>query len=162
MRRLVVGSALVVIVAGGIVISQAGDGKNCSGHKNHAKEASGQIKMDDKLTKDARVEAYKEKYPDISHDQLVKSLESKKVVLVDANGLDTYKKHRVPGAYTIHDTKKLRKALPKDKDALVVTYCGSPKCTAWFTAADYVKGLGYTNVKHYSDGIKGWLKKSAS
>lgn len=163
-RHLVLASALAVLVAGGSAFSLAGEGcgKHGSGDHKHKKEAMGGIEMDQKLTKDARVEAYKAKYPDISHDDLIKSLDAKNVVVVDANGLDTYKKNRVPGALSIHDTKKIREALPKDKDALVVTYCGSPKCTAWFLAADYVAGLGYTNVKHYSLGIKGWLEKSKS
>jgi rhodanese-related sulfurtransferase len=51
--------------------------------------------------------------------------------------------------------------LPEDKGTLVIPYCGSPKCAAWTEAADYVAKLGYTNIKHYSAGIKGWLAKQS-
>jgi rhodanese-related sulfurtransferase len=46
--------------------------------------------------------------------------------------------------------------LPADKAALVVAYCGSPKCGAYKKAANAAVQLGYTNVKHFSGGISGW------
>jgi rhodanese-related sulfurtransferase len=155
-------AAVVATVSGAAIFSWAGDGAHCNSKKSSGEHREAKaISVDPALSKDARVEAYKKKYPDISHRDLVSALDKKNVVVVDANGLDTRKKNHIPGAYTIHDTKQLLKALPDNKDALIVTYCGSPKCTAWFIAADYVSGLGYTNVKHYSEGIKGWVKKTS-
>jgi rhodanese-related sulfurtransferase len=49
--------------------------------------------------------------------------------------------------------------LPEDKETLVIAYCGGPKCAAWCEAADWLAAKGYTNVKHYSAGIKGWIAK---
>jgi rhodanese-related sulfurtransferase len=46
--------------------------------------------------------------------------------------------------------------LPKDKNALIVAYCGNPKCTAYQAAAKAAKKLGYKNIKHLSAGISGW------
>ncbi|MFZ2643029.1 MAG: rhodanese-like domain-containing protein, partial [Verrucomicrobiia bacterium] len=65
----------------------------------------------------------------------------------------------IPGAINFSSTKgKLAKLLPKDKSALVVAYCGGPSCGAYAAAASAAKSLGYTNVKHLSAGISGWMK----
>ena len=48
--------------------------------------------------------------------------------------------------------------LPKDKNGLVVAYCGNEQCGAYKAAAAKAAELGYTNVKHYSKGIAGWKK----
>jgi rhodanese-related sulfurtransferase len=53
---------------------------------------------------------------------------------------------------------KLASLLPQDKGALIVAYCGGPKCGAYKSAAAAAKKLGYTNVKHLSAGISGWKK----
>jgi rhodanese-related sulfurtransferase len=52
----------------------------------------------------------------------------------------------------------LAKSLPADKGALVVAYCGGPTCGAYAAAAKAAKELGYTNVKHMSAGISGWMQ----
>jgi len=98
-------------------------------------------------------------YPDVSIKELKKAIEDKKVVLLDVNGSSRYAKAHIPGA---HDFAKLSgdlaKVLPKDKDALVVAYCGGPRCSAYKRAASAAEKLGYTNVKHLSAGISGWIK----
>lgn len=100
-----------------------------------------------------------EKFPDISHDELKKAIEEKKVTLIDVNGSETYKKGHIPGAIDFASEKKeLAAKLPADKDALVVAYCGNEQCGAYAAGAKAAKELGYTNVKHYSKGIAGWKK----
>lgn len=98
-----------------------------------------------------------DKVPDISHDELTKAIEDKKVALIDVNGTDSYKSGHIPGAINFETAKAdLASKLPKDKDALVVAYCGNEKCGAYQAGAKAAKELGYTNVKHYSKGIAGW------
>jgi rhodanese-related sulfurtransferase len=73
------------------------------------------------------------------------------------NGTDSYKSGHIPGAMNFEAVEKdLASKLPKDKDALVVAYCGNEQCGAYAAAAKKAKELGYTNVKHYSKGIAGW------
>jgi len=43
-----------------------------------------------------------------------------------------------------------------DKSALIVAYCGSEHCGAYKKGAKAAAELGYTNVKHFAPGIKGW------
>lgn len=101
------------------------------------------------------------KVPDISHDELKKAIADGKVTVIDVNGTDSYKQGHIPGAIN-YEAKKadLAALLPKDKNALVVAYCGSPACGAYKAAADAAVALGYTNVKHYSGGLSGWKSKN--
>ena len=98
-------------------------------------------------------------FPDISLADLKKAIADKDVTLIDVNGTEKYDQGHIPGAidYTAVKTDLAAK-LPADKDALIVAYCGSPQCGAYARAATAAKELGYTNVKHYSGGIKGWTE----
>jgi len=102
---------------------------------------------------------YAGEYPDISIQGLKAAIAAKQVVLLDANGTDKWQEGHIPGAIDFATSKdKLASVLPKDKGALVVAYCGGPKCKAYQKAAAAVKELGYTNVKHLVAGISGWEK----
>ncbi len=135
-------------------------GEDCSAYKKG--EASlKSIKLGEFATKEDKLKAYRERYGDISYNDLKSAIKKGEVVIIDANGKESFNKTHVTGAISFHDKKKLAKALPRDKDALIVAYCGSPKCAAWTAAADYVAAKGYTNVTHYSEGIKGWVKRTS-
>jgi len=96
-------------------------------------------------------------YPDITINDLKAAMASKSVTLLDANGTDSYKEGHIPGAINFDGSKgKLAKVLPKDKNALIVAYCGGPQCLAYQSAAKAAEKLGYTNVKHLTAGISGW------
>ena len=100
---------------------------------------------------------YAGEYPDISVKELKNLIESKKVVLVDVNGSESYQKGHIPGAIDFEsNSENFAKALPQDKNALIVAYCGGPKCMAYKEAAKKAEALGYKNVKHLSAGISGW------
>lgn len=96
-------------------------------------------------------------FPDISITELKSAITAKQVTVLDVNGTKSYSAGHVPGALDYAAVKKdLAKSLPADKGALVVAYCGGPKCMAYQAAAKAAKELGYTNVKHLSAGISGW------
>ena len=101
--------------------------------------------------------AYAGEFPDISIAELKSAIASKSVTVIDVNGTKSYQSGHVPGALDYSAVKKnLAPSLPADKGALVVAYCGGPKCVAYEAAAQAAKDLGYTNVKHLSAGISGW------
>ena len=101
--------------------------------------------------------AFAGEYPDISIKEVKALVKSKKAVLIDVNGTDSYAKGHVPGALDFDAVEKdLAKALPADKNTLVVAYCGGPRCSAYKAAAEAAEKLGYKNVKHMSAGISGW------
>ena len=98
-------------------------------------------------------------FPDISIADLKQAIADKKVTVIDVNGAASYAKGHVPGAINFATEKdNLASKLPADKGALVVAYCGGPSCSAYKAAANKASELGYTNVKHLSAGISGWLQ----
>ncbi len=106
--------------------------------------------------------AYAGSYPDITMEELQEAIDDNKVTLIDVNGSDSYAEAHIPGAIDYMEVKgDFATELPAEKDALIVAYCGSPQCGAYAKAADAAKDLGYTNVKHFSQGISGWKKAGA-
>jgi rhodanese-related sulfurtransferase len=99
------------------------------------------------------------KVPTITIPELKKAIADKKATVIDANGTQMYKDGHIPTALDFEaNEKKLEKVLPKEKDALIVAYCGGPQCPAYKAAAKAATALGYTNVKHLKEGISGWKK----
>jgi rhodanese-related sulfurtransferase len=95
-------------------------------------------------------------YPDLTVEQLNQAIEADAVVVLDANGSKRYANGHIPGAIDFSSVKDLSAVLPEDKGALIVAYCGGPRCSAFKKAAKAAEKLGYTNVQHLSAGISGW------
>ena len=103
--------------------------------------------------------AFAGEFPDISIAEVKALLGTKKATIIDVNGTDSYAKGHVPGALDFDAIEKdFAKSLPADKTALVIAYCGNPRCSAYQAAAKAAEKLGYKNVKHMSAGISGWNK----
>ncbi|MEO5712107.1 MAG: rhodanese-like domain-containing protein [Luteolibacter sp.] len=102
--------------------------------------------------------AFAAEFPDISIADLKTAIAEKKVTVIDVNGSESYAKGHVPTSIDFAAEKDIAAKLPSDKAALVVAYCGSPTCSAYAKAAKAAKALGYTNVKHMSAGITGWVE----
>jgi rhodanese-related sulfurtransferase len=96
-------------------------------------------------------------FPEITIDEVKSAIAAKQITLLDVNGSKSWQAGHIPGAldYAANQSN-LASVLPKDKNALIVAYCGSPSCGAYAKAAKAAKDLGYTNVKHLSAGISGW------
>ena len=107
------------------------------------------------------VSAFAGEFADVSIKEVNALTKSKKAVIIDVNGSESYKKGHVPGALDYEAIKAdLATKLPADKDTLIVAYCGGPKCMAYQAAAKAATKLGYKNVKHMSAGIAGWKDAS--
>jgi rhodanese-related sulfurtransferase len=105
------------------------------------------------------VTAFAGEYPDVSIAEVKALIGTKKATIIDVNGTESYKEGHVPGALDFDAVEsKLASVLPEDKNALVIAYCGNPRCKAYQAAADAAHKLGYKNVKHMSAGIAGWNK----
>ena len=103
--------------------------------------------------------SYAGEIKDITIPELKEAIAAQKVVLIDANGTKSWDEGHIAGAIDFKGNEaKLASLLPKDKGALVVAYCGGPKCMAYKAAVAEAQKLGYTNVKHLPAGIKGWVK----
>jgi rhodanese-related sulfurtransferase len=96
-------------------------------------------------------------FTDVSLQDVKAAADAKTAVIIDANSPDSYKAGHVPGALSFADIKSdLAAKLPADKGALIIAYCGNPKCGAYLMAAKAAAKLGYTNIKHMPAGIDGW------
>jgi rhodanese-related sulfurtransferase len=96
-------------------------------------------------------------FADITIGDLKTAISEKKVVLLDANGTESWQSGHIPGAIDFAAKQdKLASVLPQDKNVLVVAYCGNPQCPAYHAAAVAAKKLGYKNIKHLVAGIQGW------
>lgn len=105
------------------------------------------------------VRAYAGEFPDVTIPEVKKAIAEGKATIIDVNGAESYKNGHVPGAMDYAAiSKDFAAKLPADKGALVIAYCGGPSCNAYTKAANAAKALGYTNVKHMSAGISGWLQ----
>jgi len=131
--------------------------------QHSTKPLNSEIKVPDSLKKNERTrEEFSKDFSEITIDDLARVLKEKKVTIVDVNGNESYNEGHIPTAldFSTSDTKGFSKNLPKEKDALIVAYCGGPNCYAWSKAAQNLEEKGYTNIKHFKGGIKTW--KSAN
>lgn len=104
-----------------------------------------------------------EQYTDVSLSEMKNLVGKKSATVIDVNSEKSFKRGHIPGAihYATHKTD-FAKVLPKDKNATIIAYCGGKMCTAWRRAAKAACEMGYKNIRHFSEGIKGWNKKSNS
>ena len=97
------------------------------------------------------------RYPEVSFEDLKRIVSLKTAVIVDANSLEQYESGHIPTAINFSKiASNLAGNLPENKDAQLIAYCGGPQCLSWLGAAQAMRKLGYTNVKHYKGGLKGW------
>jgi rhodanese-related sulfurtransferase len=97
--------------------------------------------------------------PEINLAEIKSMVDNRSAFIIDANAESTYDKGHIPTAVSyVKNKTNFAAALPKDKSALLVAYCGGPRCTAWEEAAKVAKNLGYTNIKHFKGGLKGWTE----
>jgi rhodanese-related sulfurtransferase len=95
--------------------------------------------------------------PEISHYNLMNALCAGSATVIDVNGTASYESLHIPTAIDFEaKSSVLVDLLPADHAALIVVYCGGPSCSAYLRAARAVETLGYTNIRHYADGISGW------
>jgi rhodanese-related sulfurtransferase len=138
-----------------------------------AMAAFGTAELDtEKIAVTFAAEVERGKYKVVATPELKKWIDEKKQMLVvDTMPFESsYKKQHVPGAvqmeFPIPEMEKiddktkadLQKLLGKDKNRLIVFYCGFTKCTRSHNGAMWAKRLGYKNIYRYPGGIKGWAE----
>ncbi|MDF1659368.1 MAG: rhodanese-like domain-containing protein [Verrucomicrobiales bacterium] len=104
------------------------------------------------------IKAPASEFPDISVDTLEELIKSGEVVLVDVNGSKYFAKGHIPGAidFRAHE-EEIATVLGENQSVPIVVYCGSPSCEAYEAAAIMIRDAGYTNIRHLSAGISGWI-----
>lgn len=102
-----------------------------------------------------------EAFTDVPADEMKKIVKAGNATIIDVNSMDSFKDARIPGARHFASNKaEFAKILPADKGAPIIAYCGGKSCTAWQSAARMACEMGYKNIRHFSEGIRGWKKIS--
>lgn len=97
------------------------------------------------------------KFPEITKADLQTQIKNNTAYVIDVNGSKSYAKKHIDSAVDFETIKtNVATNMPADKSKLIVAYCGGPSCVAWKKAAVEACKAGYTNVKHFKEGIKGW------
>ncbi len=83
--------------------------------------------------------------------------------LADSRPPARYGQAHLPGAHSIPLPvlkKKQADILPKDKNTLLIFYCGGVTCPLSPASADVAKKLGYSNIRVYHEGEPVWSEAS--
>jgi len=83
------------------------------------------------------------------------------VMIIDARPrARMYDVGHIPGAVSIPDREfdQHVNVLPKDKNTLLIFYCGGVKCGKSHASAFMAEKLGYTNIAVYAAGYPDWLQ----
>lgn len=80
--------------------------------------------------------------------------------LVDSRPLVRYDEGHIPGAISIpyREFNESAGKLPKDKNTLIIFYCGSRACRLSLFSAGKAEKMGYARVKVFADGLHAWKK----
>jgi rhodanese-related sulfurtransferase len=109
-------------------------------------------------------------YKIVTTQELKNWIDQKKdMLIVDTQPYDaSFKKHHYPGAVNfelprpemtkLDDTTKaaLENILGRDKNRIIVFYCGFVECTRSHNGAMWATRLGYKNAYRQPGGIKAW------
>ena len=93
--------------------------------------------------------------------QHVKVPKTDNIMIIDSRPYQPkYVKGHIPTAVSIPHSKfdQLKGKLPKDKNALLIFYCGGLKCKLSHKSAWKAEKMGYKNVKVFAAGFPGWMK----
>ncbi|MCP6719798.1 MAG: rhodanese-like domain-containing protein [Patescibacteria group bacterium] len=97
----------------------------------------------------------------ITTEELKKKIDGKEnLYLIDTLSANSFEGRHIPAAKSVpfgaDFMEKFEKEVEAPKDAEIITYCASSSCQASVLAANALEKAGYTNVKHFEDGIAGW------
>jgi rhodanese-related sulfurtransferase len=94
----------------------------------------------------------------ISRSDLQAAIDTRSVTTVDALPPGAYRRRHLPRAVNLaaEDIDRAAEVLP-DKAAAIVVYSTDEACTRGPELSRLLDGLGYRNVRIYSDGIEDWV-----
>lgn len=96
----------------------------------------------------------------VSREELWEAVNNGDVVLLEALPPDYFQKGHLPGAHNLplDEVERLVPELVPDKDKRIVTYCSNDRCNNSTVAADWLRRLGYRNVRKYPGGKQDWAE----
>jgi len=79
-------------------------------------------------------------------------------VFVDTRSTSSFRRGHIPGAVNVPVNRVISSLsdLPANKETYLITYCGSVECPNAYQLMKIRLGQGYTNVKFFPRGLRGW------
>lgn len=81
-----------------------------------------------------------------------------KGVLIDSRSAEQFRAGHIPRAIHLPVDEKMDGKLSKDKNILLVFYCGAEQCGLSTLAAEKAVEMGYKKVGVYKGGWRGWTQ----
>lgn len=87
---------------------------------------------------------------------------AKEAVIIDSRPARKFKEGNIPASINIPESlfEEMADRLPKDKNTILIFYCGGIKCPLSHKSAFAAEKLGYTNIKVYAAGYPDWVARS--
>lgn len=97
----------------------------------------------------------------VSTEQMLKLVQNRKSIIIDARNKEAYDKGHIPGSINIpfldvFNYVEILNEIPRD--TLIVVYCEGLNCELSHNLAEFLKGMKFTRIFHYSDGIEEWIR----
>lgn len=97
----------------------------------------------------------------VSTEEVKSKLDSEEsFYLIDTLASNSFEARHIPNAKSVpygpNFVSEFEEKVGAAKDAEIITYCASSGCQLSDLAAQALEEAGYTNVKHYADGLAGW------
>jgi rhodanese-related sulfurtransferase len=101
--------------------------------------------------------ASKAAYPSVSSEEFAREAKEGQTTLLDISGTSAYREHHIANAidYQAHSAD-LPTVLPSDRAKPIVVYGADFDSGHWQSVMDQLAAQGYTNVKHYNEGMRGY------
>jgi rhodanese-related sulfurtransferase len=96
---------------------------------------------------------------EIDRDELAHRQRAGSIVVVDALPAESFVEGHIPGALSLplgEVRERARSVLP-DPSAEIAVYCASETCPRAEDAIGQLRALGYTRLRHYREGLAGWM-----
>ena len=84
--------------------------------------------------------------------------EKEVAVFVDARSASSYRRGHIPGAVNVPINRVITAIsdLPANKEAYLITYCGSIECPNAYQLMNVLLRKGYLNVNFFPRGLRDW------
>jgi rhodanese-related sulfurtransferase len=158
MKKMLIFPVCVVFVIAGLSFNSYAGCDVCEGPSHTHSHKGGKTMTYSSLYQEAEV---KDGVKEITYDQFQKIRKSgEDYILVDVLGADSYDKGHIEGAINlpVYGISEESTAKVFSKDANIIVYCGSFRCSASTNAAKKLGELGY-KVLDYKGGLKEWQEK---
>lgn len=121
------------------------------------------IHINDKEDKQKVIDAHQNLSKTVTYQQMLKIMNDKSFILIDARSPENYSKDRIANAINIFpygdESEMMNKIMDLPFDKKIVVYCDGGSCDASHKLAEIIISFGYDKVFVYTGGWEEWTTK---